>query len=74
MECQGHGNGNVHAKHSDVDAIDKFACRIPVAREDGDPIAELVLARKCDRVLEALGADYRQNGAKDLLPVDANLG
>ena len=69
----GHGNGHVHAHHADLDAAGKIARGVAVAGEDGGAVGHLVGVHQIDRVVEALGAHDRQDGAEDLLAPDRHV-
>src|SRR6201989_3576006 len=69
-----HRNGEIHAHHADLYAIDEVAGGVPVAGEDGDAVAVLVLGRQAHGLFVVLGADDREHRPEDLFLVDLHLG
>src|SRR3990172_6815958 len=68
-----HRNGEVHAHHADLHAIDEIARGVAVAGEDRNPVAVFMLGRQPHRFLVVLGAYHGEHGPEDFLLVDAHM-
>src|SRR5690606_27862224 len=64
---------HIDADHAHFDLVGKFAGGVAVAGEDGRAIGIFVAVDEVDRILETVAADDREDGAKNLVLVDAHI-
>jgi len=70
---EGHWNGEIHADHADLYAIDEIAGRITISREDRNAVSILVFRWQPDGFLIVFCAHDRQNGSENLFLVDSHV-